>query len=162
MKLQTDPYTIVDEQGVILWWYLPGAFTTARQERTVKVTIPLTRGDTTNIDNRWWYSHTELFTFHNDQSWLPGVGRLSPAFLPEGRDLPTASHDLSKGHGKDIEVYLENMKEAGALLSVIVALTQPQVFDAGFQVVEAIHLGAISTDTPPRPQRTASMELPIH
>ena len=48
----------------------------------------------------------------------------------------------------DLDTYLTSMKEAGALLSIILALTQPHIFETAFQVIEALHLGTISTGNP--------------
>ncbi|KAH6888766.1 hypothetical protein BKA70DRAFT_1235297 [Coprinopsis sp. MPI-PUGE-AT-0042] len=91
----------------------------------------------TSPDN--WWTHPNLYTPFTYAPWPTGYVALAGSAAP--------SKPIADPSGAVLK-YLKEMNESTSVLAAITALIQPQIFEAGFQVVEGIFQGTILSRLP--------------
>ncbi|KAI9431400.1 hypothetical protein H4582DRAFT_2082573 [Lactarius indigo] len=117
------PCIIVDMQGVILAWHLPGILNDSRQSEMMAATAKL---------------HPLLEKRRTGTSW-----RLDPGYFPSGLDGHQGLIDLSpawfqQGHEVSVSLknpaaldWLDRATETNSIMGAILAVIHPELYDAG-------------------------------
>ncbi|KAF9231416.1 hypothetical protein BU15DRAFT_82432 [Melanogaster broomeanus] len=90
-RLISEPTVVVDKQGCVLAWYLPGVFSRRIQDKMWDVLEhikPLLKNSTTSSAEQKWHMTPSLF--RKDAS-IKGSIELSPAWFQQGRDMSMTS-----------------------------------------------------------------------
>ncbi|KAH6906280.1 hypothetical protein BKA70DRAFT_1429759 [Coprinopsis sp. MPI-PUGE-AT-0042] len=159
-----QPATFVDEEGVILWWYLPGIIQNSRLDTIASAVKVLGAADQTPLKmypDGDWKSHPGLFDAQARSYLRSGLASFSPAtffnhldhadrplwptWLP--RNMATCSPTFDNPQS-GADVFIQSMSESLAVLSAVLACTYPRLFDAGMQVIESIHVQRLFVDHP--------------
>ncbi|KAH6867622.1 hypothetical protein BKA70DRAFT_1452839 [Coprinopsis sp. MPI-PUGE-AT-0042] len=141
--VETEAVRYSDCDNVSFWWYLPGILQSARRETVVCVTTSMqkkTNPDLWSLETGQWWAEVDLYTHFDTSAWQPGFLRLAPAeyWHSDEPSLPKPSLAFRE-ESPSIKQWLNDMLESFAILSSITALTQPEIWEAGFQVLEGLH-----------------------
>ncbi|KAH6869448.1 hypothetical protein BKA70DRAFT_1131764 [Coprinopsis sp. MPI-PUGE-AT-0042] len=159
-----QPATFVDDEGVILWWYLPGILQHSRLDAIGSAVKALGTADQTPLKmypDGDWKSHQGLFDPQANPFLRSGLASFSPAtflghmdqadrplwptWLP--RNMATCSPIFDDPRSGAL-TFVQSMSESLAVHSAVLACTYPRLFDAGMQMIESIHVHRLLVDPP--------------
>ncbi|KAF9235307.1 hypothetical protein BU15DRAFT_78140 [Melanogaster broomeanus] len=149
--LISEPTVVVDEQGCVLTWYLPGVLLRRLQDEMWDVLEhikPLLKNSTASSAEHKWRTMTSLFW--KDAS-IKGSIELSPAWFQQGRDgrnhVPEVSALLKASNSLSTRAraWLHEMTVPNAILSAALAVMHPDLYAAGWEAM--VGLGRLALET---------------
>ncbi|KAH9016575.1 hypothetical protein EDB84DRAFT_1256888, partial [Lactarius hengduanensis] len=124
------PCIVVDMQGVILAWHLPGILTNSRQSEMMAATQKLHPLLEKRPRSTSWRAGPEYFP--SGLEGLQGVADFSPAWFQQAHEMvqefPQVSVSLRKPAALD---WLDHATESNSIMSAILAVIHLELYDAG-------------------------------
>ncbi|KAH9044158.1 hypothetical protein EDB84DRAFT_1559115 [Lactarius hengduanensis] len=128
---RSGPRIVVDMDNVILVWYLPGILNDSRQSKITAATEnlrPLLRSHQTGASSR-----ANCENFHPGTDVPTGMITLSPAWFQQGHQetvqkTPQAAAIFQSEAAMN---WLEDISESNAILSAILGVIHPHLYNAG-------------------------------
>ncbi|KAH9027147.1 hypothetical protein EDB85DRAFT_2148689 [Lactarius pseudohatsudake] len=120
---RSGPHIVVDMDNVILVWYLPGILNDSRQSKITAATEnlrPLLRSHQTGAS-----SHANCENFHPGTDVPTGMITLSPAWFQQGHQAAAIFQSEAAMN------WLEDILESNAILSAILGVIHPHLYNAG-------------------------------
>ncbi|KAF9552133.1 hypothetical protein CPC08DRAFT_592016, partial [Agrocybe pediades] len=137
-----DPAIVTDCNGCILLWYLPGLFLEETQTalfqsiNSLEKSLKVVGGQPSS-----WRTSNAYFQMRPE--WLkPGNVTLSPTWFQQAHEVTQKSNkmEVSKALRKEENIsWLETNINRFALFGAVLSVTQPDLYFAGCQTLEAIN-----------------------
>ncbi|KAI9430701.1 hypothetical protein H4582DRAFT_2063488 [Lactarius indigo] len=117
------PCIVIDNQGMILAWHLPGILNDSWQGEMMAATEKLHLLLSKHQSSTSWHVDPEIFP--SGLEGLQGVINISPAWFQQGHEVSTA---LRKPAVLD---WLDCITQSNSILSAILAVIHPELYNAG-------------------------------
>ncbi|KAH9037002.1 hypothetical protein EDB85DRAFT_1861756 [Lactarius pseudohatsudake] len=131
------PCIVVDMQGVILAWHLPGILTDSRQSEMMAATQKLHSLLEKRPRSTSWRLDPEYFP--SGLEGLQGLVNFSPAWFQQGhervQEFPQVSASLKTPAALE---WLDRATESNSIMSAILAVIHPELYDAGRNTLKVL------------------------
>ncbi|KAI9432244.1 hypothetical protein BJY52DRAFT_1104326, partial [Lactarius psammicola] len=124
------PCIIVDMQGIILVWHLPGILNDSRQREMMAATEklhPLLKNCQTSTS---WRVDPEIFP--SGLEGLQGVINISPAWFQQAHEAVQQYPQVGAALRKPVVLdWLDCITQSNSIMSAILAVIHPELYNAG-------------------------------
>ncbi|KDQ53081.1 hypothetical protein JAAARDRAFT_137875 [Jaapia argillacea MUCL 33604] len=140
MPVQTKPLTVVDVNNKIILWYVPNILSPKRHgimwESTKHLDSLLCKKYLIGSQGKGWQINHSLFRSPSSCDVHPGLLNLSPAWFHQGHQSRTDSLHVSASlqagsRTPSLNAWLRDFYQSGALMSAILRVIHPKLYDAG-------------------------------
>ncbi|KAJ3533200.1 hypothetical protein NMY22_g7431 [Coprinellus aureogranulatus] len=136
------PMVFIDQEGVVVAWYLPGLYTTKRCEHVIRSVLSLSSRPKSILRSssarQTWRNDDSMFASPDKCDMIPSHINVSICWYNLGYDsrnsVPGPSANLEDREGGAME-FLEDEAELHALVGALLSITNPVLFETQFSVL---------------------------